>query len=66
MNISFFCCSGNVYRNCECIKGFAFKNTAVWVKCALLPVICAGFGILKGNCAHLGRIGYLLPNIIPA
>ena len=66
MNISVFSTGGNVYLNYECVKGFTFKNAAAWVKCALLPVICANFGLLRGYCAHFCRIEYLLPNIGPA
>lgn len=64
MNITAFASLGNVYANCEWIKGFAFKNAALWVKCALLPVICAGFGLSQDNCAHFGRFEYLLPHIV--
>lgn len=34
MNISAFCSNGNVFINCECIKGYAFKNAAFLVKSA--------------------------------
>lgn len=66
MNISAFCSNGNVYVNCECIKGYAFKNAASWVKFALLPVICANFGQLRDDCVHFRRIECLLPHTSPA
>ena len=44
MNIFAFCSSGDVYVNCGCIKGYAFKNAVSGVKSALLPVICANNG----------------------
>lgn len=62
MNITVFSSSGNVYSYCECINGFAFKNVTSWVKCALLPVICAGFALSQDSCAHFGRIECLLPH----
>jgi ribose/xylose/arabinose/galactoside ABC-type transport system permease subunit len=66
MNISVFCSKGSVYTNCECVKGCAFKNAALWVKCALLPHICAIFGLLRGYCAHYCRIECLLPHMVTA
>jgi len=45
----------------ECIKGYAFKMEAAWVKCALLPVICANFGLLRDSCAHLYHLDCLSP-----
>ncbi len=66
MNISAFYSNGSVYKNCECIKGYAFKNAAVGVKYALLPVICANSGLLQDHCAHYSRIECLLPHISPA
>lgn len=66
MNIFAIYCDGSegVRVNCECVKGIAFKNAALWVNCALLPVICAGNGLLRDNCAHFYRIECLLPHII--
>ena len=66
MNISAFSAGGSVYMNCECVNGYAFENAIVWVKSALLPVICAIFGLLRGYCAHFRRIECLLPTISPA
>lgn len=66
MNITLFAGQENVFANCECIKGFAFKNATLWVKCALLPVICTGFGLSQDNCAHFGRVECLLPHHSPA
>ena len=66
MNISVFAQNDNVFSNCECIKGYAFKNAAVWVKCALLPVICANFGQSGDSCAHFSRVECLLPHACPA
>lgn len=66
MNISAFSSDGNVFVNCEYVKSFAFKNAASWVKYALLPVICAIFGISQGSYAHFYRFGCLLPQIDPA
>jgi hypothetical protein len=62
MNITLFASHGNVFVNCECIKGYAFKNALTRVNSALLPVICAGFGILRDNCAHFRRVECLLPH----
>ncbi|MCL1873067.1 MAG: hypothetical protein FWF85_03000 [Clostridiales bacterium] len=61
MNITVFASSGNVFVNCEYIKGFSFKNTAIGDKSALLPVICAAFGLLQNNYAYFSRIECLLP-----
>lgn len=66
MNISAFSSDGNVFVNCEYVKSFAFKNAASWVKYAILPVICAIFGILQDSYAHYYRIECLLPQIDPA
>lgn len=63
MNLSAFYSNGKVYMNCECIEGKAFKNAALWVKCAFLPVICADFGLLQIRYTHLCRIECLLPHI---
>ncbi len=61
MNLSVFSSNDHVFVNCECIKGYAFKNALLWVNCALLPVICAIFKVSQDNCAHLSRFEYLLP-----
>lgn len=66
MNLIVFATDGNVFTDCECIKGYAFKNAAAWVKCTLLSVICAVFGLSQGNCAHFSRIECLLPHNCPA
>lgn len=63
MNISVFYSNGNVYVNCECIKGHTFKNAALWVKSALLPILCANFGLSRDNYVHFCRFEYLLPRI---
>jgi hypothetical protein len=52
MNISAFCSNGNVYLNCENVKGIAHKNAASGVESALLPVICADLAQLRDQCAH--------------
>ena len=62
MNITSFVSSGNVYLNCESIKGYAFRKTSLWGKCALLPVICADFELRQDKCAHLRLIERLLPH----
>jgi hypothetical protein len=36
------------------------------VRCALLPHICAIFGLLRGYCAHYCRIECLLPHMVTA
>ena len=51
-----------VFVACEYINDYAFKNGALGVEYALLPVICAGFGLSQDNCAHLSRIGCLSPH----
>ena len=65
MNITVFANQGDVFASYECIKGYAFKNVASWVKCAILPVICANFGRSQDNCAHFSRIECLLPHACP-
>ena len=66
MNITVFTSSDDVFVNCECIKGYAFKNAAIGEKCALLPVMTAVFGLSQDTCAHLCRIECLLPQRCPA
>lgn len=66
MNVSTFYNNGNVYVNCECIHGYAYKNAAIWVKSALLLVICANYGYLRDFYAHLCRFECLLPQLSPA
>ena len=63
MNISTFCSNSNVFINCECIKGYAFKNAAFLVKSTLLLVICAIFGLSRDNCVHFCRVECLFPHI---
>ena len=62
MNISGFASCGSVFARCECVKGFAYSKAASGVKCALLPVICAGFGLSREYCAHFSRVEYLSPH----
>ncbi len=64
MNICTFYHNGILSVSCECIKGYAFKNAVLWVKSALLPVICSGFGSLRDHCVHFFRIECLLPHRI--
>lgn len=52
MNISAFCSDDEVFVNCECIKGIAFRNAVLWVKSALIPVICAILVQLRDYCVH--------------
>lgn len=66
MNISTFCSNGNAFFDCEYIKSIAFKNTATWVKCTLLSVICSIFGNLQDSFARLNRFECLLPLMNPA
>ena len=47
MNITGFASGGEAFVSCECVKGFAYKNAAIGAKCALLPVICADFGLSR-------------------
>jgi hypothetical protein len=53
MNISAYYSDGRSYVNCECVNGFAFRYAALWVKSALLPVICAILAQLREYCVHL-------------
>ena len=66
MNMTTYVSGGNVYVNCECVHGYAFDNAALRAKSAVLPVICANFGILQDKSAHFYRIGCLLPHIASA
>jgi len=66
MNISAFCDSRGVYVNREPIKNYASLNTVLWVKYALLLVICAAFVLLEDNYDLFYRIEYLLPYLISA
>jgi len=54
MKLRFFSDMCDVFVSCEC--GIAFKNAVTWDRCALLPVICAGFELSRDNCAHFNRI----------
>ena len=63
MNISVITSNDEAIINYEYIMGFAFKNAAIKVECALLPVICAGFALSRYNCAHFSnRNEYLEPH----
>ena len=65
MNLTVIADGENVFAGCECIKGYAFKNTDIGEKCALLPVITAVLGVAQDTCAHLSRIECLLPHRSP-
>jgi len=52
MNISAFCSYDKAYVKCDHIKGIAHGNAAIWVKSALLPVICAILAQLRDYCVH--------------
>ena len=62
MNITVLASQGNVFADYECIKGFSFKKAAILVNYAFLPVICAGFRLLRDNCTYLSRFECLLPH----
>ncbi len=66
MNMMAFSSNGNVYMNCECVKGISFNDLQVWVKSALSPVIAVDFVLLRDNCAHFYRMECLLPHVSPA
>lgn len=66
MNITVVVSDDNVFVDCEYIKGYAFINAAAWAKSALLPVICAAFGLSQDSYAHFSRIGCLLPQNCPS
>ena len=59
MNLTVFSCSEKVYRNCECIQGFAFKMVAQRGKSALLEAFnapkIAVVTALRDKCAHFDR-----------
>lgn len=61
MNISCFSEGENVHTNYECVKGFAFANAPAREKCAVLPVICAGFAHIRDNCTRFQPFECLLP-----
>ena len=61
MNISGFAQDDRMFADCEHFRGNAFIKAISWVKCALLPVICARFGLSQDSCAHFSRIECLLP-----
>ena len=65
MNLTVIVDGDNTFADCECIKGYAFINAVAWVKCALLPVLCAVFGLLQDKSAHFYRIECLLPQSCP-
>ena len=52
MNLKVFTSGGYALTDCEIVKGFAFNTTAAWDNCAQLPVLIAGFGTARDNCAH--------------
>ncbi|MCL2081318.1 MAG: hypothetical protein FWH16_04390 [Oscillospiraceae bacterium] len=66
MKIKLVADKNDVYGNRERIARFASLYAVAWAKCALLPVICAVFGILRDNCAHFSRVEYLLPQNCPS
>ena len=66
MNIAVFSSEGNVFTDCECIKGYTYKNPGTWVKSALLPVRSSVFGVAQDMCAHFYPIECLLPQVRPA
>lgn len=61
MIIKSFVSNGDVFSNFECVTGYAYVNAVLWVKSALLSVICAVFGLSQDSCVHLNRIECLLP-----
>ncbi|HHZ13320.1 MAG TPA: hypothetical protein GX394_05305 [Clostridiales bacterium] len=67
MDISFVR-GGGLYTECALIKGYIRNNrrSGSWLKSELLPVICAGFALLRDSCVHFYRIECLLPRIYPA
>lgn len=66
MNLAVIADSVGVLVNCECVKGHAYEIAATWVKCALLPVLAAIFGLTGDSCAHLRRTECLSPHCCPA
>ena len=65
MSFTVFASNNSVFINCECVQGFAFTNAALGDNCALSPVICAGFGLLRDNCALFRRVERLSPHSFP-
>lgn len=61
MHITTFVLDDEVFVNFQCIFGYAFKILTLWVKSALLPVICATFGRLQDKSVHFCRIECLSP-----
>jgi hypothetical protein len=61
LNLTVIVDNSDVIAGCECIKGIAFNNAVSWVKCALLPIMCAIFGISHDNCVQFDRVEYLSP-----
>jgi len=61
MNLTIIVDEDEVFAACEYIKGYTFNNAAVGVKYALLPVICAIFGLSQDRYVHLSRIECLSP-----
>ncbi|MGI5850920.1 MAG: hypothetical protein ACOX77_02270 [Caldicoprobacterales bacterium] len=58
---------GGLYADCALIKAYTPNNSrsGSWLKSDLLPVICAGFDLLRDSCVHFYRIECLLPRICP-
>ncbi len=65
MNVTVFFSGVSVHQSVVCVNGKEFSNAILWGRSALLPVICAGFSVLRDNCALLRRMNYLLPHAIP-
>jgi hypothetical protein len=53
---------GERFPGSEVLSRRAFKNAAVWEKCALLTVITATLGLSRDNSAHFCRVGCLSPH----
>ncbi len=62
MKLSTLVSGGEVFASCECMLGYAFDMGSLGVNCALLSVICAGFGLLRDRCAHFYRSVRLSPH----
>ncbi len=56
------------YSCCEHAKfeGVSFMNAEMRARCAILPVICAGFMVLHNSSAHFCRKNHPLPYIATA
>ncbi len=62
MNVTVFFSGISVNQSVSCVHGKEFTNAILWGRSALLPVICAGFSVLRDSCALLHRMNYLLPH----